>query len=219
MSCRLRHIIFFLLIAVLTIPVSCRKGEEDPFLSLRSRNNRIEGKWILSTLEQNIINKSSSPYDIEVLFDYNYYGGGRIAKKYDISGYYSLLTSFDVKLDILENGNTAIEYFIESKDLDFKLRKTSSGTWSWKNDIGKRKEYVNFSDLTLLMPDLINYFSENYSMFLTCDFDFSCLNGITDYQIIRLSHDELKLLFEKDVTSGNTPYSVKTEMFFKKQKE
>lgn len=34
------------------ILVSCKKGEEDPFLSLKTRNSRITGTWTLKSLEQ-----------------------------------------------------------------------------------------------------------------------------------------------------------------------
>ena len=45
-------------IAVLAVALlgSCRKGESDPFLSLRSRNARITGTWDLSSHHTSSLN-------------------------------------------------------------------------------------------------------------------------------------------------------------------
>ena len=49
-------------IAVLAVALlgSCRKGESDPFLSLRSRNARITGTWNLSSQITTSLNTSVS---------------------------------------------------------------------------------------------------------------------------------------------------------------
>ena len=47
----MKNLILIKMLATLLLSVlfftECRKGEEDPFISLRSRNNRISGKWKL----------------------------------------------------------------------------------------------------------------------------------------------------------------------------
>lgn len=43
----MKNLFLFLIIAACCLP-ACKKGENDPFLSLRSRKARITGKWILT---------------------------------------------------------------------------------------------------------------------------------------------------------------------------
>ncbi len=45
----MKKIIIFL--AVMAVIGSCKKGENDPFISLKSRKARIAGEWVLSTSE------------------------------------------------------------------------------------------------------------------------------------------------------------------------
>jgi hypothetical protein len=68
----------FLLTAVITLQ-GCKKGENDPFLSLRSRDARITGEWELIKMEKE---------------EHTYY----VPNKNPDIGYYELkLTSFDGK--------------------------------------------------------------------------------------------------------------------------
>ena len=43
----MKNLFLFVIIAACCLP-ACKKGENDPFLSLRSRKARITGKWILT---------------------------------------------------------------------------------------------------------------------------------------------------------------------------
>ena len=52
----------FLLLAIvfLTVIPSCKKGENDPFISFRSRNSRITGKWKVVNFEYVEINGNNN---------------------------------------------------------------------------------------------------------------------------------------------------------------
>jgi len=53
-----------LIIAVLAlITTSCRKGEDDPFLSFRSRKSRLTGEWVLKS--GTVVKKSTSFEDVD----------------------------------------------------------------------------------------------------------------------------------------------------------
>ena len=51
-------IIVALVVLFIFVPFSCKKGEEDPILSLLTRKSRLSGEWILSTM--NISGNSGS---------------------------------------------------------------------------------------------------------------------------------------------------------------
>lgn len=53
-------ILFFAFILGATLIFeSCRKGEEDPFLSLRSRDKRITGTWVLKSVDWSTVNTNT----------------------------------------------------------------------------------------------------------------------------------------------------------------
>lgn len=49
----MRIIFGFLIISSLSVLFGCRKGEDDPLISLRSRTNRLTGTWKLISFESN----------------------------------------------------------------------------------------------------------------------------------------------------------------------
>lgn len=51
---RINYLLILTIVAYSLITVSCRKGEEDPFISFRSRNQRLIGKWKLVEEKINI---------------------------------------------------------------------------------------------------------------------------------------------------------------------
>jgi len=52
------RVIFILFIGSLLVTTSCKKGEDDPFLSLRSRDGRITGEWLISDIGGSETNKT-----------------------------------------------------------------------------------------------------------------------------------------------------------------
>jgi len=54
---------------------SCKRGEEDPFLSLRSRDNRIMGEWTVTSVEaREEINESSNSSVVNTIIDQKFSG-------------------------------------------------------------------------------------------------------------------------------------------------
>lgn len=55
----MKNIILFALISALTF-ASCKKYEEGPTVSLLSRKERIEGKWVVESVKYNSIDSTSA---------------------------------------------------------------------------------------------------------------------------------------------------------------
>lgn len=121
---------------------SCRKGEEDPFLSLRSREARLCGYWKLTSLIGN-----HQIYDDNHYWEYHsaLYSPGtekeytfRIA--FDGMAFDYYYDEFACWLDIREDHT--MEAIYRTKGATF-FNDNIKGSWSWSNSDGKKKEYVN----------------------------------------------------------------------------
>jgi hypothetical protein len=133
-----------LLTAVVTLQ-GCKKGENDPFLSLRSRDARITGEWELMKMETSIrikyTSESSSASEIIETTSFNgthltftgkvYHMSGPVDTTYTNSYNYVLVIEKDGNLTTttIEKGNTS-EY---------------SGNWWWLNG-KKKKTRIAFKD-------------------------------------------------------------------------
>lgn len=65
----MKKLLISALILMLVVPFSgCKKGEEDPGISLRSRDSRVEGTWKLSKIEstETEVDKTSTSTDTEI---------------------------------------------------------------------------------------------------------------------------------------------------------
>lgn len=112
---------------------SCRKGENDPFLSLKSRDARIKGTWILkeSTFEEQetdifgteIYKESFNGSTMTISND------GVEMNSYSFSETLEINKEGDYTLSSVEDGET---YYV-------------SGSWWWLND-SKKKTRISFDD-------------------------------------------------------------------------
>ena len=63
------------LISSVVLVSSCKRGEEDPFLSLRSRDNRVMGEWTVSSVEaREEINESSNSLVTNIVVEQKFSG-------------------------------------------------------------------------------------------------------------------------------------------------
>jgi len=166
----------------------CRKGDEDPFLSLKSRTNRLCGKWRLVELNETYY-IGSNPMLYEK-FEFKLKGGQMVVyyNGYSVDQYSNI-----EYWEFNKNG----EYKIETK-----IRNTKTiieeGIWSWgaknkKNDL-KKKEYFMLKKLSY------NYNNgeevEEYSG--------PTLSPSREYVVVKLTDETIKLysfmeIYEKDV--------------------
>ncbi len=110
-----------LFLFALVFVVSCRKGEDDPFLSLRSRDNRLSGTWEIYSM------KSESSNGTVYIFEGNLktrYEDGEIVESYP----YNELVTFD------KNG----EYVLDQTEYGDTYHEKNY--WSWQNSDKKKTQ-------------------------------------------------------------------------------
>lgn len=108
-------------LSIIVIP-SCKKGEDDPFISIRSRDARITAKWKLVNLESTSSGSTSTSTST--------LNGSILTQTYTSPsfGSSSSTSSYSVELEINSDGTyTSTE--IEDGDIS-----TSKSTWFWLND-------------------------------------------------------------------------------------
>lgn len=138
----MKHLILIPLTIVMLF--SCKKGEEDPFLSLKSRENRLIGNW---KVEEGLQKTTHSEPDFEYSSTVTYSGDKITASiKFDPnSGYEDTVFQYKGRyyFNFLEDGVFYGEASTAEID-DLPLRGYGSGTWHFmeKNDEYKNKERV-----------------------------------------------------------------------------
>ena len=121
--------------------VSCRKGEDDPAFSLRSRKARVEGKWrilegkvIITEVNFSNFTRNNDSYILKpTSYEYTFLGVNNII--YTASGFYSL------NLDCSKDG----EFILKERAGSYIFE--SEGNWNFNTKSGnkKSKEYLNLS--------------------------------------------------------------------------
>ncbi len=186
-----------ILFASLSIVISsCKKGEEDPFLSLRSRKARICGDWDVTSIERSTsyVDSNSPTYSTTSTSSYN--GSAQTTT--------SSTTSSGVTLTNTSTSSFITKYIIE-KDNTYTLTITSTdgtytekGTWNFlgKNEAEdlKNREAVTFIPKTITSVDVSN---GNATTTSTAD----GLEG-RDFEIIKLKNKEMTFKFSNKTSSG-----------------
>ena len=165
---------FFILILAVSffIPInSCKKGDEDPFLSLVSREKRIKGDWTIKSFTVN--------------------GEDQLNIKDTYSGYSSLCESYythistdKVNLMIFSFSDnfkwTTIGHYSDSYDYDYSAycsddyyeddyNDISTGTWYFENDKEKIRILIPDDDINISF-DIIGLSSKDLHLRGLADF-------------------------------------------------
>ncbi len=146
-----------LLISLLSFS-ACKKGEDDPFISIYSREKRIIGEWKVSEGE---IRYKNPPYNAY----YHNYNNGKIEINFS-DDYYNYISK-----------GTYYWYFSIKKDGKYSISKTititngtsrvsmEEGFWYFlnknKNNEYKNKECIAFQPTKYTYQNVVNYESEN----------------------------------------------------------
>ncbi|MEX2597584.1 MAG: hypothetical protein WEC59_11700 [Salibacteraceae bacterium] len=166
---------------------SCRKGDEDPFLSLRTRKNRLTGNWKLESYE---VSKSfgsvrSIKYDKEA---------NEIEYIYEDST--AEVRSYSRFMEFSNNGSYTIteeeRFSVDTVEVPFSytLNSTEKGDWEFTGGNGEPSK----SQL-LLLPREINRSRSNEGSNVEVTIIEGPVNGEL-FSIDRLSNKELKLSYE-----------------------
>ncbi len=131
-----------LLISVAFAFQGCKKGENDPFLSFRSRDARLIGDWDLSGMEDVSITTRTSSGNTTVITTTSSYSSGTATTTVSPGNNPPSISKFNMKLKIEKRGE--ITFTLENIDI---TKGTSvgtnetKGTWTW-NSTAKRKSAV-----------------------------------------------------------------------------
>jgi hypothetical protein len=105
---------------------SCKKGEDDPFLSLRSRDARLKGEWKL-------VKKNLTEDNTTETFDgttYTILQNGVVVNEY----------AYQRKMTIEKKGTFKIEVVADGETYN------SNGHWGWLNTNKKKTMLILFND-------------------------------------------------------------------------
>lgn len=127
--------------------VGCKKGEDDPFLSLRTRKARVAGEWKITSIKSTDV--SGTATDIMTM-------NGSTYTETDASG--------------TSTGTWTLEYTFE-KDGTYKstenmdgVLSTSEGTWNFTSGVGKskNKSQITLYETTITSPGSSSTYTGNY---------------------------------------------------------
>jgi hypothetical protein len=190
-------------IIISTIFNSCKKGELDPTISLRSRINRISSDWSISKYEKITTNESSlngndSQWDETLIvngnvvtLENNYDGNIEFMEGVKTIG------SFLIKKNYTWQRN--MQYEFVSDDFKIQYNFEESGTWSFlnKNDTYKNKERVHFVVLNeKTVTNQFNYVDNTTSTEET-NYDYKLGQKNEVYQLQMLKKDEIRMDLEQ----------------------
>lgn len=174
------------LVGVIVFGSCTKKGEDDPFMSFRSRKARLAGEWVLSSVDMTSVNSyGGSSYSSQTSYN------GTVMT-YSSDGY-SSTSVYSEDLTIEKDGTYSMST-IDDGDAS-----TEDGNWMWidknKNQDLKNKEAVLFARTSS--------FSSNGSS------TYSGKSNFSDAVVIqRLSNKELVILFDySSIDSDGDTYS------------
>ncbi len=178
--------------------LSCRKGEEDPFISLRSRDKRIVGEWHLRYVSGHIITIYDGLY-----MDYQYFMDGSVNESFrykkvrEASGFYVNAENYYMLLTIREDKTYTYRVQIRG---DFVNRFYEyEGTWDWREN----KESIWVSTPIVYYDQYIEEFAGNYSDYIGFAVSESEISNMSQYELLGLSNDEMQLVLKyKSMSSG-----------------
>jgi hypothetical protein len=131
----------FSLIAMVLVPIfSCKKGSEDPAISFRSRNNRLEGKWniVESNFIRTVISNLPSPDTSTTTIRFNDTKGTQEIKS---AGMILNSLNFEGLAQIQFNKDGSARYEETCNASGTKIQSGIDATWSWKQS-GNKKQAI-----------------------------------------------------------------------------
>lgn len=129
--------------------MGCKKGENDPFISLRSRDARLEGEWTLSKMDAKFTDSNWDPatggemiYTTTAAFD----GTKLTVVSTDTSvGTGSGSITLSIMLNIKDDGTYSIKQtdtYTESGYTGTENYEYNGGTWSWINTTKTKRVFA-----------------------------------------------------------------------------
>lgn len=163
---------------------ACKKGEDDPFLSFRTRKNRVSGNWTLKQGQLTLHTEKASVTTDELYeYDKEQLNYTDVQKGNTLTG-----ISHHLKISFDKKGKFKIEEETAGTQTEV------SGTWDFENGVGKgkTKEYINMT-ITAVGSGKINYldgFNKSQSNFT--------------YRIKELRNKKMVLVAEQELIDDNS---------------
>ena len=177
-------LLFIMLVSI--IFASCKKGEDDPFLSLRTRTNRLAGDWELTGLNITY-NEISSSYNHT---SYTTFSNGLFISTEDYGTYTETDTmKINYNFKIEKSGFFTQTY---SSDSDSGYRE---GNWMWLN---KNKE-LDLKNKEAFIISVTKEISDNY----TDNYSGKYIIPDNIYVLKKLTYEEIVFLIEDTQVNKN----------------
>jgi len=186
-----RNFVFVVLLisSIVLSTTSCKKGEEDPFLSLKSRNSRLKGEWVLKSGEIVYTNPSGSNTT-------TYDGANKT-----VSGLVPYTEAYTESMTFEKDGIFSGITIEDGETI------TYEGTWAWLNK-NKENETKNKEILTLCFTKYVE--DGDTETYTGVEVDYTL-------QLQKLSSKEMIIKYNTTYTSGSyTSSEVGTKTYEKK---
>jgi hypothetical protein len=183
---RVSHLSLVCLLSLVFIFSTCKKGPEDPALSLRTRKARLCGSWRIKTGQAVFTYKDSN--GAIVVYDYKLDASGGTIYETPASQQLTIYKlAYSLNLEILKDGTFSI---VERAGIDLLQ---GSGTWNFTGKIGETKN----KDGVVFNIDKVTLGASNKHLFNKTRLEFT-------YKLIELRNKEIKLRSDtKSYLDGN----------------
>lgn len=114
-----------LLLGAITVS-GCKKGENDPFLSFKSRDSRIQGTWTLSSQSDTQTDMSSFNGTVTTSTSTATFASGLMT---EVSGGSTDAYSYSLELTINEDGTYTVVEIVDGNTSE------ATGSWNWVDDV------------------------------------------------------------------------------------
>lgn len=174
--------LIYLSIMILSLFLSgCKKGEDDPLISMRTRKARLSGEWKLEKADLTLgIKDDKGVYASYIYtFDGSSYKVAQTGNGASFSGNASLAVSFGKK------GEFTIS---QQKD---KLNLSSTGTWDFQGGVGSNKS----KETVIIHLSGINGSANEYDFFNKTNYDFVySIKELRNKKLVLTCNEEMILL-------------------------
>lgn len=167
-----------LILIILAFLFACKKGEEDPTISLRSRKARLCKTWKLDSGSDTLFRWGGPNY-------FNTYRQGLMIVNH-LSAMQVYIKRYNFTVSFEKDNRYTFDYKFEDTTTGSTFQRTEIGTWSF---IGKDADNKNKEQI-LLLPNSIFSVSEG----VVIDNDSALLNNFgTKWEIVGLWNDKLHI--------------------------
>lgn len=178
----MRKSILYVFILIVSLgSVTCKKGEDDPAITLLSRKARLTGNWQMVKGSITIgVKDSTGAYASQVYkLEADHYNYDVIGKGASFVGNCKLSISFT------KNGAVTLDQVMDS------LKISANGNWDFEGKVGKNKNKERVS----IKLNSINNYSNRFRTFNKAQMDFTYrIKELRNKRLVLVSDQEMILL-------------------------